>query len=285
VADPTLQTATILDRLVADKRDALAQRRRTEPLPALRARALALAPPLPLAPALRGPLIRLIAEIKKASPSAGVLEETLDPVARARTYVDNGAAAVSILTEERRFLGSLDHLTSVRAALSGLPGSPRPPLLRKDFLFDPYHLYEARAAGADAVLLIVAVLEQAALVDLLALARALGLAALVEVHDEGEVERALAARAEIIGINNRDLRTFQTSLDVTERLRPLIATEALVVSESGIQRPSDVERLARAGVDAILVGEALMRSGDVAAGVRAFSCIPRPAVAGRAPDA
>jgi indole-3-glycerol phosphate synthase len=282
VTEATVRTETILDRLVAGKRQELEERRRREPLPILRERALAGSQPLPLAPALRGPDIRLIAEIKKSSPSAGVFEREFDPVQRARTYAENGAAVISILTEERRFLGSVQHLRAVHETLSDALGPGRPPLLRKDFLFDPYHFYEARAAGADAALLIVAMLDQAALIDLLGLSRELGLSALVEVHDEEQLERALAAGAEIVGVNNRDLRTFVTTLDVTERLCPSIPAGRIVVSESGIQSPTDIERLARAGVDAILVGEALMRSGDVAASVRAFSNIPRPAQAGHA---
>jgi indole-3-glycerol phosphate synthase len=274
MAESTIQTETILDQLVAGKREELALRLATEPLEALHERALYRPAPLPLAPALVGANIRLIAEIKKASPSAGVLEADLNPVSRARTYADNGAAAISILTEERRFLGSIEHICAVRGTLDGLHLS-RPPLLRKDFLFDAYHVYEARAAGADAVLMIVAMLDQGALVDLLALANSLGLSALVEVHDEHEVERAAAASAEIIGINNRDLHTFQTSLDVTERLRNEIPDGVVVVSESGIHGVKDIQRLAATEVDAILVGEALMRSGDVSASVREFGGVQR----------
>jgi indole-3-glycerol phosphate synthase len=280
VADSTVRTETVLDQLVAGKREELARRQAAEPLSSLRERALAQQTPQSLAAALQGDRVRLIAEIKKASPSAGILEAEFDPVHRARTYVENGAAALSILTEERRFLGNLEHVVAVRASLSSQPGSPRPPILRKDFLFDPYQLYEARAYGADAVLLIVAVLEQGPLIDLLALARELGLSALVEVHDEAQTERALAAGADIVGINNRDLRTFVTALDVTERLSPLVQNRAVIVSESGIQGPSDVMRLARSGVDAILVGEALMRSASIAASVRALCSVARAAPEG-----
>ena len=170
-------------------------------------------------------------------------------------------------------MGSLEHLMAIRNALDS-QGIPRPPLLRKDFLFDPYHLFEARAAGADGVLLIVAILSQEALESLAALAAELGLSVLVEVHDEREIERALRAGAAIIGINNRDLRTFVTTLEVTEQLRPCIPPGPIVVSESGIQSVSDIERLASAGVDAVLVGEALMRSGDVDSSTRAFSTVP-----------
>jgi indole-3-glycerol phosphate synthase len=202
-----------------------------------------------------------------------LLEATFEPVDRAQSYASGGAAAISILTEERRFLGDLEHLSTVRNALDGL-GERRPPLLRKDFLFDPFQVFEARAAGADAILLIVAILPQSTLESLLGLAGELGLSVIVEVHSEQELERALVSGAEIVGINNRDLRTFATSLEVTERLRPQIPAERSVVSESGIQGRSDIERLADAGVDAILVGEALMRSGDVIRSVESFASVP-----------
>lgn len=276
MVESTIQTETILDQLVAGKRAALSACMAEESLDAVRERALRQPEPLALGQALRDAHVRLIAEIKKASPAAGMLEDGLDPVARARSYASSGAAAISVLTEERRFLGSLDHLTAIRRDLESAGLAQRPPLLRKDFLFAPYHLYEARAAGADAVLLIVAILAQETLEALLALAKTLGLSALVEVHDESEVDRAVAAQAQIIGINNRDLRTFRTSLDVTERLRPRIPNGVIVVSESGIRDASDIERVAAADVDAVLVGEALMRSGDVAGSVRAFSSIRRP---------
>ena len=277
MADSTLPTQTILDTLVAGKREELAARLAQEPLRAIRRRAFGSPLPLAFAPALRGENVRLIAEIKKASPAKGLFDPNLNPAGRARRYAAAGAAAISVLTEERRFLGSLEDLRAVHEVLLELPAVSRPRLLRKDFLFDPYQLYEARAAGADAVLLIVAVLSQGTLVDLLALARELELGALVEVHDEEQVERALRAGAEVIGINNRDLSTFVTDLGVTSRLRPLIPAEAVVVSESGIQRKADVDRLAELEVDAILVGEALMLSTDVEASVRSFTSSPRRA--------
>jgi indole-3-glycerol phosphate synthase len=274
MAQSTVRTQTILDELVEGKREELAARRAAESLASLRGRAEAAAAPLPLAPALRGDQVRLIAEIKRASPVAGVFENEFDPVPRADAYAGGGAAAISVLTEERRFLGSLQHLARVRSSLDRL-GPRRPPLVRKDFLFDSYHLYEARAAGADAVLLIVAVLEQSALEALMAQAKTLGLSVLVEVHEENELDRALRAQAEIIGINNRNLRNFVTSLDVTLSLRKQIPQGPIVVSESGIQSAADIERLSAAGVDAILVGEALMRSNDLAASVREFASVQR----------
>ncbi len=258
------ETGTILDRIVADTRELLEERRRVVPLAAVRERAEAAPAPVPFAPALVGTRLRLIAEVKKASPVKGLFDPDMDPVARAAVYAEGGAAAISVLTEPKHFLGDLSYLGAIRA---GLPvrGIACPPLLRKDFLFEPYQLYEARANGADAVLLIVAVLGGPLLADLLALARELGLGALVEVHDEGEVERALQAGAEVIGINNRDLRAFRTEIATTARLRPLIPPGKVVVSESGIASRADAEAVRAAGADAILVGESLMTTGDVRA--------------------
>jgi indole-3-glycerol phosphate synthase len=255
----------ILERIVAAKRQVLERRRQDEPAGILRTRLAQAAPPTrSLAQALRGPSLGLIAEVKRASPSRGVLCADLDPQALARTYAGSGAAAISVLTEEQHFQGSLDDLRAVRAVLDGR-GDPRLPLLRKDFLFDPYHLFEARAYGADAALLIVAILKPELLAELLALARSLGLDCLVEVHDERELERALAADAQIIGINNRDLRTFEVDLALTERLRPLIPADRVVVAESGIHSRADVERLQALGVNAVLIGEALVTADDPAA--------------------
>lgn len=266
----TTVTNTILDRIVADKREGLAARVAAEPLDRLKERALAADAPLPFAPALVGPRLRLIAEIKKASPAKGILDRTLEPLSRARTYTLGGAAAISVLTETKHFLGSLEHVTAIRIGVDRYYPGARPPLLRKDFLFDPYHLYEARAAGADAVLLIAAVLPDGPLTDLLGLARDLGLGVLVEVHDEEEIERVLKTDADAIGINNRDLRTFVTDLAVSERLRPLIPKGRTVVSESGIQTRADAERVRALGVDAVLVGEALMTSENVIARMKDF---------------
>jgi len=280
MTDHTVKTATILDELVSGKRAALELQEALEPFDALVTRTMESPSPIPLAPALRGDRVRVIAEIKRASPAAGLLESQFHPAARAHQYVEGGAAAISILTEERRFLGRLDDLISVREALVR---SSRLPLLRKDFLFAPYQLYEARAAGADAVLLIVAILEQSLLRDLIQLAEQLQLTALVEIHDADEAARALSAGATVIGINNRDLHTFKTSLDVTERLRPELPVECLVISESGIRDRDDVRRLADAGVDAILVGEALMRSGDVVGAVGELAGVTKPAGTGLVP--
>jgi indole-3-glycerol phosphate synthase len=253
----TLRTDSVLDRIVELKRIDLAEEVAAQPLALLRAEAQR-APARPdFAAALRPAVdVALIAEIKRASPSKGALADEVDPAQLARRYVEAGADAISVLTERHRFLGSLDDLRAVRGAIDA-------PLLRKDFLFDPYHLYQARAAGAAAALLIVAMLEQPALADLIALAEQLALTPLVEVHNEDEVERALAAGANVIGINNRSLHTFEVDLAVTERLRRLVPAERTVVGESGVFTRADVERLRAAGVQAILVGEALMRAGPV----------------------
>lgn len=251
----------ILDRIVAHKREELAARQAAQPLAEVVDRARQQDAPRDFAAALRGSDVALIAEVKKASPSRGVLSSDFDPIRLARSYREGGASAISVLTDERFFQGSLDHLAAVQAE-SGLP------VLRKDFLFDPYQVYEARAAGADAVLLIVAILEQPLLRDLYALTLDLRMAALVEVHDEGEVDRALEAGAEIVGINNRDLRTFQVDLATTHRLRPRIPTGRIVVAESGIHTPADVALLREWDVQAMLVGESLVTSGDAAAKAR-----------------
>ncbi|MFB3052753.1 MAG: indole-3-glycerol phosphate synthase TrpC [Dehalococcoidia bacterium] len=259
----TQRTDTILDRIVADKREELAAAQRYVPFADLKARLPQAPPPRPFAEALRDDSIRLIAEVKKASPSRGLLREQFDPLALARAYAEGGAAAVSVLTDERHFQGSLDHLTSIRDALP-----QGPPLLRKDFLFDHYQLYEARVHGADAVLLIAAILNPALLAQLIGLVKALDMDALVEVHDELELERALMASADLIGVNNRDLRTFEVDLATTERLRPLIPAEVTVVAESGILTRADIQRLQALDVHAVLIGEALVTAPDPAAKIR-----------------
>jgi indole-3-glycerol phosphate synthase len=194
----------------------------------------------------------------------------LEHRAMARTYTIGGAAGISVVTEHKHFQGEVQWLLDCRDSMKGYYPGGRPSMLRKDFLFDEYHLWEARGYGADAVLLIVAILEDAQLRDLIAQARELEMDALVEVHDETQVQRALAAGAELIGINNRDLRTFDVDLATTERLRPLIPDDKCVVSESGIFNKDDVERLANCGVHAVLVGEALITSNDVREKMREF---------------
>jgi indole-3-glycerol phosphate synthase len=205
--------------------------------------------------------VRVIAEIKKASPSRGVLAVEFDPVGLAKSYADHGAAAVSVLTDEKYFQGSLELLRAIRAAVTL-------PLLRKDFTLDEYQLWEARAAGADAVLLIVSILEPGQLRDLLGAATALGLASLVEAHTAREVEVALGAGARILGINNRDLRTFETRIETTLELLPGIPRGPVVVSESGFVTAADVRRVVTAGAHAVLVGETLVRATDRGAKLR-----------------
>ena len=258
----TQTTDTILDRIVANTRDELAAAMVRTPLAGVRAAAERSPLPRGFAKALRGPAIGLIAEVKKASPSRGVLREDFDPVWLAERYTAGGAAAISVLTDGKNFQGRIEYLQTIR---DSLPGGP--PLLRKDFTIDEYQLFEARANGADAALLIVAILEQPLLRDLLATSAAIGLDALVEVHDEAEMSRAAAAGATVIGVNNRDLRTFDIDLATTERLRPLAPPRATFVAESGIFTRDDMLRLERIGVHAALVGEGVVTAPDPAAKV------------------
>ena len=259
----TQRTETVLDRIVAHKREELAAAKAAVPLSELRSRAAGAPAVRDFAAALRGPGVSLIAEVKKASPSRGVLRADFDHLALASQYAAAGASAISVLTDEEHFQGTLGHLASVRQAL---PDGP--PLLRKDFLFEEYQLYEARCHGADALLLITAILETSLLRDLVSQTAALGMAALVEVHDEAEVERALNAGATVIGVNNRDLRTFEVDLATAERLRPLVPPDRTLVAESGIFTREDVLRLEARGIDAVLIGEALVTAPDPGAKVR-----------------
>jgi indole-3-glycerol phosphate synthase len=257
----------ILDRIVASKQERLAQAKAGIPLAELRKKAESSPPCRDFAAALRKTGVSLIAEIKRASPSRGLIRPDLDPAALSQIYGQNGAAAISVLTEQDHFQGDLTDLLSARSAQEELDVPPIP-LLRKDFIFDAYQVYEARAFGADAVLLIVAILDDGLLRELLALSNELGMSCLVEVHDEAEMKRALAASADVIGVNNRDLHTFEVYLDTTRRLQPLMPDESLLVSESGIKSRVDIERLSGWGVDAVLVGEALVAAADVGAKVR-----------------
>jgi indole-3-glycerol phosphate synthase len=211
--------------------------------------------------ALRRGGLAVIAEMKQRTPSMGVLHEVYRPAQLAEVYTQGGAAALSVLTQGVSFGGTLDHVVAVRAQTDL-------PILRKDFVTDPYQVLEARAAGADAVLLIVAALDEPRLTELLAAAGEHGLAALVEVHDEHEVEVAMRAGAEIVGVNHRDLRTFEIDLGLTERLRGEVPRNVLLVAESGIRGAADARRLREAGADAVLVGELLMRAQDPAACIR-----------------
>ena len=255
----------ILDQIIVHKHQEVAAAKARIPERELRARLDDLDRPRGFVQALHAAegagRVPLIAEVKKGSPSKGVIRPDFDPVSIARIYEADGATCLSILTDERFFMGRLEYLSEIRNCVSL-------PLLRKDFVCDPYQLYEARAAGADAVLLIAAVLDLAQLRDFTALARELGLDVLLEVHDEQELETALQVNCELIGINNRDLRTFVTDLSTTERLSKLVPGNRLIVGESGIHSRADVVRLQRGGARAFLIGESLMREADIGAKLR-----------------
>jgi indole-3-glycerol phosphate synthase len=250
----------LLARLVVEARQDL-QRRRALVGQDQFERTVALYTPKDFAGALRGPRLAVIAEMKQRTPTMGVLAEEYSPADLAHAYTEGGAAAISVLTQMASFGGRPEHVMAARAATSL-------PILRKDFVTDPFEIAEARAAGADAVLLIVAALERSQLAQLLAVAKSRGIAALVEVHDEAETNAALEAGAQLIGINHRDLRTFAVDLALTERLRKVIPTTAVVVAESGIRTPDDARRVYEAGANAILVGEALMRADNPADRIR-----------------
>jgi indole-3-glycerol phosphate synthase len=257
-------TGTILDQILERKHVEVEHHQRQTPLAELESRIKDMPTPLNLGGALLGERVRLIGEVKKASPSKGLIAEHFDPVALANTYADNGGAAISVLTEVDHFQGNLEHLRAVKAAM----GPRGIPVLRKDFLYDPYQIYEARSFGADAVLLIVAMLEPAQLRELHTIAQSLWLQPLVEVHDRRELETALETGAEIIGINHRDLKTFTVDISLSGTLRALVPPGKIVVAESGISSAQDVRALKKTGIHAILVGEALMTAPDTAAKVR-----------------
>jgi indole-3-glycerol phosphate synthase len=263
-----VHVASILERILAQTTEDLTARKRRVPIGALEARAESQLAPISLAQRLAGPDVAVIAEFKRASPSRGRLATEVDPEVVAAQYMEGGAAAISVLTDGPFFQGSLDDLERAAKVAHRVPQTI--PVLRKDFFVDPYQVLEARAIGADAILLIVAALEDASLGNLLNEARRYGMDALVEVHDEEEMARAAAVGANIIGVNNRDLRTFIVDLALTERLAPLAPKDALIVSESGIFTPADVARLRCAGANAVLVGESLITAPDRAAAVRAL---------------
>jgi indole-3-glycerol phosphate synthase len=255
---------SILRDILATKAEEVAARKRDRDLATLRAQAADRPAARGFAGRLRqvaaeGPAV--IAEVKKASPSAGVIRADFRPGAIARSYAAAGAACLSVLTDERYFQGSDDFLVAARAACAL-------PVLRKDFTVDPWQVYESRVIGADCILLIAAALEPARLQDLFGLAQDIGLDVLVEVHEETELEHALATGAELIGVNNRDLHRFSTDLAVSERLRPGIPAERIMVTESGIHTTADVARLRAVGIDAFLVGEAFMRAEDPGSALR-----------------
>ena len=250
----------ILDDIVANTRLNIERKKSQIPLKQLEREIESCAATRSFMAAIAKPGINIIAEVKKASPSRGLIRAEFDPLSIAQIYAENGAAAISVVTEETFFQGKLSYLTSIREVLA----RTCPPLLRKDFIIDAYQLFEARVAGADAVLLIVSILTIGELKVLLKLAHELGMAALAEVHDEKDLEVALDSGAKIIGINNRDLKSFKVDLKITERLCPLVPGDRIVVSESGIVGREDVLRLKSTGINAVLVGEALMASSDIA---------------------
>ncbi len=248
---------TILDEIMAYHREQLPRRMRETPLADLRALVSVAPPPADFYAALHAPGVSLIAECKKASPSKGLMVPDYDAARLARTYAEAGARAISVLTDGRHFQGSLADLRDVKEAVKQIP------VLRKDFIFDPYQVYEARAAGADAILLITAVLSDNELQPLLKLTHQLGMNALIEVHTREELERVLPLQPRIIGVNNRNLQTFQVDFENTARLRAMIPPEIVTVAESGLKTEADVRHMAEVGVDAVLVGETLVTSKNV----------------------
>ena len=247
----------ILDEIIANKKEELAGTKRQTPFPDIKSKAVNAEPTRGFEKALSSPGdIRLIAEVKKASPSKGIIREDFDPIKIARTYEESGASCLSVLTEKKFFQGELEYLGRIRNVVNV-------PLLRKDFIIDEYQIHEARAAGADAILLIAACLEQQQIEDYMGIARLLGLDVLVESHTYKELDKTMRAGATLVGINNRDLATFTVSLQTTLDLVKDIPDDRIVVSESGIKTRDDVVRLHQAGVDAVLVGESLMRENDI----------------------